>query len=229
MNDSGMVALISQTVLDAGFGRLALQIPQSAIERPIPMKRLLFLAMTLLLLSPFRALASPCCDFEIIAQTGVPLPGTSLTLSAFKSEGSINDNGTVAFIGVFPNGQGVFRKKPGQPIELLTPNDVSTSKEFGSVWVNDTDQVATTVLQPGAFTVDQVRRYEAGNASLLPGLRCSREGWCCPRCLWKSEIPLRQHLRLREHERLGPGNVLRSLSLHHLAVLILALVAAVVR
>lgn len=134
---------------------------------PTQRARLLF-ALWLVLAACWPALASQSYDFKIIAQTGQPLPGTGLTLASIKSECSINDIGTVAFIGVFPNGegQGVFRQKSGQAIQFLTPNDVSSSKEFGSVWLNNSNQLATTLIMNGTYTVDQVRRYEANT---VPG------------------------------------------------------------
>src|SRR5207302_1602770 len=99
-------------------------------------------------------------SFSIIAQSNQQAGSSGFIFRSFKKNPSINDNGKVTFIGVFDQGEGVFLADANGGLQFISSSgDVAPHKSFGSVWLNNHDQIATTFLVSGNPTVDQVRRY----------------------------------------------------------------------
>ncbi len=118
--------------------------------------------LSLLVQSAFGA---PFYDYKIIAKTGDPVGASGYTFHSFKPNPTMNDNGRITFIGALQQspgvkvGEGVCQYDNGAVSLISALSDVGANKEFGSVWLNNQNQLATTFLVSGNPTVDAVRRY----------------------------------------------------------------------
>lgn len=99
----------------------------------------------------------------MVAQSGTTLDG--FTLTTFERNPSINDAGKVAFIGRVPGGGGIFNEGvfvgDGLPggLQLISTSDLGPNRDFQTVWINNRNEIAATLISTTAPRTGSVRRY----------------------------------------------------------------------
>src|SRR5688572_23574240 len=118
--------------------------------------RLFVVSLWLVLFFSETVSASPFYDFKVIAVTG------QAGLTGIGDSPSINDEGTVAFVGVLAGGQGVFIGNGfGDPVNI-TPAFVSPTRVFGrAVQINNTRQVLARDQVPGSPPTNRILLWDA--------------------------------------------------------------------
>jgi hypothetical protein len=110
-----------------------------------------------------RKLPSAFYNLEVIAETGQD------DLTGILPGASINDNGKVAFVGQYSDGEAIFVGGDSSPLLDITPTfSHDSSRTFGpGVQINDNDQVAAVDRQSGGTTTWDLRTWD-GNLKTNP-------------------------------------------------------------
>ena len=101
--------------------------------------------------------------FDVVAKTNdVTAAGV---FSGFGDQPSVNDKGTVAFVGQLSAGyEGVFTWKTSGPPTWLSSNLSSSGRTFGrAVQINNDDQVISRDQIPGSPPPSRILRWDISN------------------------------------------------------------------
>jgi hypothetical protein len=105
-----------------------------------------------------RRLLSAFYNFDVIARTG------QFGLTGILPGASINDNGVVAFVGQYSDGEGIFKGDGSTPININPTFSHDPSRTFGSgVQINNGDQVVAVDRRSntGRTTTWDLRTWDA--------------------------------------------------------------------
>lgn len=105
--------------------------------------QLAFVSAFCILTSAFSLSASPFYTYTIVARSGADLDG--FPAQTLKPAVSLNDHGHVAFIGQSADGrEAVFVAEPSGNAFVVRKLAETSSGDYGSVWVNNQNQVAAS-------------------------------------------------------------------------------------